>query len=150
MTEGSTCCDTLPNGHLLQLTMSIRLKGEEFKSSSLGKHSFHGQLGSGCVCSNLPSEEVVSSFTIEAPLLRSPMLPLHNPLHRGPVICFLSETPSPMMNGPKLHSITPKVRRRRNNGNWPQQCGADPQHSSQQFSLISINSCPIHHTPQET
>lgn len=27
---------------------------------------------------------------------------------------------------------------------------ADPRHSSQQFSLISINSCPIHHTPQET
>lgn len=71
-------------------------------------------------------------------------------LHPSTAICVLPWTPTAMMNEPKLHSITPKVRRRRNNGNWPQQCGADPQHSSQQFSLISINSFPIHHTPQET
>lgn len=61
-----------------------------------------------------------------------------------------SRTPTTMMNEPKLHSIRAKVRRCRNNGNWPQQHCADPRHSSRQFSLISINSFPIHHTPQET
>lgn len=55
-----------------------------------------------------------------------------------------------MMNEPKLHSIRSKVRRCRNNGNWPRQRCADLRHSSRQFSLISINSFPIHHTPQET
>lgn len=63
---------------------------------------------------------------------------------------LLPWTPTTMMNEPKLHSIRAKVRRCRNNGNWPQQHSADPRHSSRQFSLISINSFPIHHTPQET
>lgn len=76
-------------------------------------------------------------------------------LHIYTYICFFSplhcsRTPTTMMNEPKLHSIRAKVRRCRNNGNWPRQRCADPQHSSRQFSLISINSFPIHHTPQET
>ena len=58
--------------------------------------------------------------------------------------------PATMMNEPKLHSIRPRVRRCGDNGTWPPQRGADPRHSSQQFGLISINSAPIHHSPQET
>lgn len=45
-------------------------------------------------------------------------IPLLKLLHPGRAVWFLLETPAAVMNGPKLHSFTSRMRRRRNNGNW--------------------------------
>lgn len=155
--EESTCSGTFPNGHLVQLTMTVRLKGRSSPGQdSLGKHSFHGRLDSGCICSYWPrggkKKKVTSSFSGEQLSLCHPQLLFSpKPLNPGCAICcpaLDAHCHDKWAQAPFNYAQSAKMQETMETGLCS--ASADPRHSSQQFSLISINSCPIHHTPQET
>lgn len=115
--EESTCSGTFPNGHLVQLTMTVRLKGRSSPGQdSLGKHSFHGRLDSGCICSYWPRGGKKKKWHLPSPASSSPSVihssssPQNLSIQVVPFVA-LPWTPTAMINGPKLHSIMPKVRR---------------------------------------
>lgn len=118
--EESTCSGTFPNGHVVQLTMTVGLKGRSSPGQdSLGKHSFHGRLDSGCICSYWPrggGGKKGDIFLLQraalSSVIHSSSSPQNLSIQVEPLI-FLPWTPTAMMNGPELHSIMPKVRRRR-------------------------------------
>lgn len=77
-----------------------------------GGHSFHGQLDLGLIPTG-PHEEKKSLSMSDG---------RHGRLSETVAAAPPPRPPAAVMNGPKLHPITPQVPRHGDNGNWPLRC----------------------------